>query len=169
MEITQQRIKEALSYDPVKGVFRWINCSKHHKSKNGHVAGCRVSSRGKTYRVIKIDGRAYKAGFLAWVYMKGEHPKGVIDHINGNSTDDRFCNLRDATYQQNSQNTKYRPLQGIRKMKSGNYQARIRVSDKHISLGSFKSREDAHAAYVKARLKYHDCPAFLGSLGERWR
>jgi hypothetical protein len=36
--------------------------------------------------------------------MTGKMPSGIIDHINGNSLDDRWMNIRDTTYAINAQN-----------------------------------------------------------------
>jgi hypothetical protein len=51
-----------------------------------------------------IDGHTYKLSRLAWLYMTSEWPRGEIDHANRDPTDDRFCNLREATNRQNQAN-----------------------------------------------------------------
>jgi hypothetical protein len=41
---------------------------------------------------------------LAWYLHTGEQPPEVIDHINGNGFDNRWCNLRAATTSTNQMN-----------------------------------------------------------------
>ena len=48
-------------------------------------------------RLIRIDGRLYFAGRLAWLYMKGTWPKQRINCINGDRSDIRWANLREMT------------------------------------------------------------------------
>lgn len=79
-------------------------------------------------------------------------PKGkVVDYINGDSLDNRRCNLRIATIGQNSQNSskqlnrqsKYKGVCGKRKI----WRANIACNKKKYSLGSFKSEIHAAMAY----------------------
>ena len=79
----------------------------------------------------------------------------TIDHINGNSLDDRAINLREATITQNAWNHKGRskssglPM-GIRKL-GEKYQARIAVNKKTIYLGMHATAEAALSVYLQAR------------------
>jgi hypothetical protein len=89
-------------------------------------------------------------------------PKGMlIDHINGNTLDNRKCNLRICTHQQNMKNQKRRKnntsgYKGVSFDKRDKvYRAHISLNMKRIYLGSFKSPEDAYAAYCEASKKYH--------------
>lgn len=82
-----------------------------------------------------------------------------IDHINGNGLDNRKCNLRLATKSQNAMNHKLRKdnstgFTGVRKLRSGNYSARIKVGGKEINLGTFSNIEDAIKTREEAEIKY---------------
>ena len=98
-EITQLRLKELFSYDESSGIFTRI---LGHKNgiKAGSVAGCTQKHR-KPYLVIRIDRKLYLCHRLAWLYVHGVFPVGVIDHINGDGFDNRIANLRDVTNEQN--------------------------------------------------------------------
>lgn len=98
MELTQDRLKELLEYNPETGIFR------RKTSYGAHVAGNRagtICSNG--YRAITIANQAYKEHRLAFLYILGYIPKS-IDHINTDRADNRWINLREATYKENKQN-----------------------------------------------------------------
>lgn len=105
------------------------------------------------------------------VYMHRQimkYPKKAIDHINRNGLDNRKINLREASRSENGQNC------GPRKRKHGKYkgtekagnrwQARIRVNWKRISLGMFKTEEEAALAYNRAALKFFGDSAFINNI-----
>lgn len=88
-------------------------------------------------------------------------PDGVeVDHINGNTLDNRRENLRLATHQQNSWNQKKRT--GSRSAFKGvcwhgqnsKWRARIKVSGKEIALGCYASEVEAAKAYNAAAIKH---------------
>lgn len=98
--ITQEQLKLILNYDPETGEFNWL-VKPRNRASIGGVAG---HLRKNGYREISIKGKKYYAHRLAWLYMTGSWPKEHIDHINGNPSDNRFCNLREATRSQNMHN-----------------------------------------------------------------
>lgn len=84
----------------------------------------------------------------------------MIDHINRNTLDNRKCNLRYATYSQNSINRKlqknntsgYRGVHWFKITKK--WKAKITCNKKRIYLGYYKSKIEAAKAYNKAAKKY---------------
>ena len=154
----QQYLKSKLLYAPNKGVFYWIDPPMNHSNLLGEEAGA-IRNGVKKYYVIQIDGSKYSRGRLAFLYMTGRWPQDCIDHINGNSLDDRWLNLREATITQNAWNHKGRTKKsdlpmGVRVNSSGTYSARIGFNKKQIQIGTFETLEKAHHAYLKAREKY---------------
>lgn len=87
---------------------------------------------------------------------KGE----IVDHINGDTLDNRKENLRIATPQQNKFNSKKvyasSGFRGVQKTNDhcNRWRARIKVNKKWINLGSFESAEEASAAYQIANKKF---------------
>lgn len=131
-----------------------------NKSYAGRAAGCKVKPRrtGSTYIEFKIGNKVIRSHRVVWEMHNGEIPEGFeIDHISGDSTDNRIENLRLVTSRENSMNGRIRSDNktghcGVSIIKStGRYRATIKVNGKNIHIGVFGSMEDA----VKAR-KYSE-------------
>ena len=144
---TRERISELFYYQPETGVF-W---SRKWDRRAGY-AGV------KGYRQITIDGFRYMEHRLAWFLVHGTWPLEQIDHINQDKGDNRIANLRAATQSQNRANSKVpvtsiSGIKGVGKTRYSTWKARIRVEGKLIDLGSFKTVEEASAAYWTAAQK----------------
>ena len=161
-ELTQARLHEILSYNKETGDFIWKSASKYHNQLNGKLAGTIRISRGKHYRWIKIDNRAYSAHRLAWFYCCGKWPN-IIDHKHGNTLDNRITNLNNVNILMNNQNHKTKIKSnglptGVRNSASGRFQARIKANGKTIYIGAYDTIQEAKDAYGSARKKLHYCP-----------
>lgn len=107
-ELTQEELKAQLKYDPETGMFVRVS-AKTKGAKIGDIAGYdRPSAGGKRYTVIKICGRAYMASRLAWLYMNGRWPENIVDHKDGDGTNNKYSNLRDVTSHENCKNRRKR-------------------------------------------------------------
>ena len=89
--------------------------------------------------------------------MTGEWGRPAIDHRDGNSTNNRWSNLRRATPSQNNANRR-RPRHNTSGYKGvyfrwGFWRACIKRNGRRIYLGVFATPEEAHAAYVAAARK----------------
>jgi hypothetical protein len=76
----------------------------------------------------------------------------IIDHINGNRSDNRLSNLRKSDTSLNGHNkTKQNGLTskyiGVCRAKSGKYTSAIRKGTDRYHLGTFKTEEEAALAY----------------------
>lgn len=84
----------------------------------------------------------------------------VVDHINGDTLDNRKDNLRYATVAQNAQNQKIAKdnksgYKGVYLHKAtGRYNAQITINKKQMSLGYFKDPIEAAKAYDKAAITH---------------
>ena len=78
-------------------------CQVWNTKNAGRVAGS-IDANG--YVVLTVAGKMHKAHRLAFLLVTGEMPKGQVDHINGNRSDNRWDNLRDVPKLTNALNQK---------------------------------------------------------------
>lgn len=156
-DLTAQRLREVLHYDPETGLFTALYSSSWDRQA-GQPVGCLSMPNG--YVLIWLDRRSYRAHRLAWLYMTGEWPTDVIDHINGVKHDNRFVNLRDVPREVNMQNIRRANRNSSHGVlgayaKGSRWVAAITVKGKTLTIGSFATIDEAHAAYLAAKRKHH--------------
>lgn len=155
-ELTAERLRELIEYDPETGAFTWAARSRPGV-RVGDPCG-RISHHG--YHEIGVEYSLRRANRLAWLYMTGEWPDGDVDHINRDKADNRWCNLRLATRSQNSSNVD--PAR--RRNTSGfigvtfdkardKWRAQIRIDGRKVNLGRFSDPVEAAKAHDDAARK----------------
>ena len=115
---------------------------------------------GHRSRHVKLDEKVYAAHRLAWLYMTGAWPTAQIDHVDQDSLNNRWKNLREVSC---SENQKNRPIprnntSGVvgvvwykRKSK---WNAQIAVAGRYINGGLFTFFDDAVAKRKELEKKY---------------
>lgn len=112
--------------------------------------------------VVSVDRKLYKEHRLIWMYHYGQFPNNNIDHINCIKDDNRIENLRDVTKSQNKQNSLiYKNnkcgVKGVWLHKqTKKWCASIFINGKNKHIGSYKSLEEAEAAYKAAKKILHE-------------
>ncbi len=136
-----------------------IHNSKFGGKEAGSIFKC---SKGTGFRRgISIQGYGKLLTSRIVFFMTAGNPDpGLrqIDHIDGNSLNDAATNLRIATNQMNNANVgrkvymgRERHLpKGVYPNGVGKWQAKIKVNYKTYCLGTYKSPEEASAAYGRA-------------------
>lgn len=154
--ITQERLKEVLHYNPATGIF--INkMYRGNKAVKGSVAG---SIDPKGYIKICVDKKIYLAHRLVFLYMEGYLPENDVDHVNRKSNDNRWGNLRHVNRTCNMRNSKLSSnntssVSGVSYCKKrGKWVAHISNDSKAIGLGHFKNFNDAVLARWNGEIKY---------------
>lgn len=166
----QEILRELLHYDPATGKLRWLRRDRRWfgddrtffawNKRLANQPAMTALSHG--YPHGSIGGENFPAHRVIWKWMTGEEPN-IIDHINGDRGDNRWANLRSTTRSGNQRN--------LRMMKnntsgrcgvsfhrqSNSWHAYIRAAGKRLSLGNYRTFEEAVSVRSRAEidLGYH--------------
>lgn len=119
-------------------------------------AGDRITgTNGLGYVQVMVDRQPMTAHRIVWAMVHGSWPNGHIDHINGDTADNRPENLREATHAENLQNrglprNNTLGVKGVGVTANGKYVARVRAFNKTHHIGTFSSLAEAAKAYEEA-------------------
>jgi len=156
--LTQEHALELFNYEPDSGLLVWkIAHGIHGRTPAGTVAGTR-GQRGVL--IVRVGGKNYLVHRVIWLIVKGAWPKKGIDHKDLDPGNNKWDNLRECTQSQNSTNCRAKRQNkfGIKgaywSERDKSWSSKITVKRQLINLGTFKTAEDAHAAYMRAALKY---------------
>ena len=109
------------------------------------------------YSAVHINGKE----IAVHRYLIDANPEDVVDHINRNKRDNRICNLRAVDKSINAFNCGLRATNtsgktGVWVRKDTNkWSAEMKKNGKRITLGSFKTKEEAISAREKGEMKYY--------------
>ena len=156
-DITLSRIRDALHYNPETGALTWVKPSGR-RVRPGTEAG---NDRPDGYREVRVCGQRFLVHRLIWLMHYGVMPVDQIDHINGNRSDNRICNLREADVSRNSMNSKRRSdnssgIKGVSFDKSrSKWAAYININGRRKAIGRFDSKKLAGATVSAYRKELH--------------
>lgn len=157
-------LRKLVSYDCDTGIIKWLprqELSRLDKMWNTQRAAKPINSiSSEGYIRLTVGQRSLYAHRVAFALYHEKWPSGVIDHINGNRTDNRIANLRDVTRCDNVRNcrlsaTNKSGFTGVRFIEKRNkWRSEIRVFDKRYFLGEFLAFDDAVSARKLANKKF---------------
>ena len=98
-------LNECVEYNPGTGELKWRprSCKSFNTKHAGRPAFNQTDDQG--YKVGRMGKVNYKAHRVAWAIHHGEWPNGLIDHVNGNRSDNRLVNLRVVDDAANARNS----------------------------------------------------------------
>lgn len=171
---TQEQLKGLFDYNPETGCLLWrsrdISWFVDERAMKiwntryaGKVAG-RHSQRISGYKIwiLRLEGRGYLAHRVVWKYMTGEEPPKSIDHIDHDTSNNRWSNLQDGS--DNSRNLSLSQYSesgyvGVSRTKCGTqWRARGYDNKKEYFLGAFDDVHEAGKVAKEWRLAhgYHE-------------
>jgi len=159
----QEKLKSILYYDPKTGGFTHISRSRIGQ-RAGYIA-CANLRKPTPYKLRRIyfDGKNHAAARLAYLYMMGkfpDYPCEQMDHINHDSIDNRWKNLRCVTQSINGRNrtlsiNNISGFTGVSLCKHNKkWMAHIRINKIFLNLGYFYDKQKAVNARKFAEKKY---------------
>ncbi len=151
-------LREIFRYEDGKLFWKISPCNN---TKIGTEAG--MTRRKLGYKRVYIKDKEYLQHRVIWALLKGYWPKDYLDHIDGDPSNNRIENLREATNSENMRNqyihrTGHRngkPI-GVYYRKSKNHWRAVapkrflnRNENKGKEIGIYKTMEEAKNAVVE--------------------
>ena len=150
MDIESQ-LSVVLRYEPETGFLFWTD--KAHKSVKNKKAG---TPNHLGYIIVLFKNKPYKAHRIAWLLTHGSWPSQMIDHIDGNTSNNALSNLRDVDNKTNQCNRhKARAdsksgLMGASPFRN-KWKAQIKRNGIIKYLGLYDTALEAHTAYQQEK------------------
>ena len=158
-EVTIEMLREMIDYNPKTGDMVWKE--RQGRARARAIAGQPVGCPRPPYRTVNIYRNKLYVHRIAFALTHGRWPEPFCDHINGDPSDNRACNLREATHLESAHN-----IRGHKSSRSGvkgvhwhpkNERWCVRVSDNRRNryFGSFDTIDEAAAVARSVREKLH--------------
>lgn len=151
MKPTKEELLKHFHYDREKGFLIWKYhwCYRTSQRIKGKLAG---RKNKKYYLQIGFKHKSYMVHKIIYFLETGKNPE-MIDHIDGNRSNNKFSNLREVNNRKNQHNT-YRHRQGklvgctyVKKVSK--WKAQIKQNKKVKGLGYFNTELEAHQRYMR--------------------
>lgn len=155
MTLEQELLHELFDYKD--GLLISKVSKARNKIKKGDVIGCLMKNG---YLKTRIGQKEYLVHRIIFLMHHGWLPE-YVDHKDGNPLNNCIENLRPATNQQNSFNSKTSKantsgVKGVSWSKARNkWEAKITMDGKTVHLGRFADIQDAEKAVRLYRTKHH--------------
>lgn len=154
--ITQEELQSQLDYNKDTGIFTW-KVRNSNRVKIGDIAG---NKHNRGYIELKVFGERHLAHRLAWLYCYGNIPT-MIDHIDGDRSNNRISNLREVSHAENMYNSKVRSdnKSGIRcvswNKRNNKWEVRVKVDGKLKNYGYYADIDEATKVAELVRKTHH--------------
>ena len=120
-----------------------------------------ANGNGYAVRNERYEPKKYRKQYLHRAVMNAK-PGEIVDHINGDTLDNRKENLRICDLKGNAQNSRGIPNRMYSQYKGVSFDkrrrkfvAQIGVEGKNVALGGFDNEVDAALAYNRAAVEYY--------------
>jgi HNH endonuclease/AP2 domain len=160
-------IKERVSIKRLHELFEYDTETGFLIRKKGGRRGVLIKASKIRRKKIYIDGNEYSMHTVCFAHYNKYWAPVLVDHKDGDISNTKPDNLREATHTQNQQNiirSNPHGYKGVtwRNRKKKPWLSKIRIDGVRINLGSFATAYEAAVAYENACIKYHGEFANLG-------
>lgn len=106
----KEEIISRLNYNPETGSLTWAerDCAFFDKSRVGEEVGCSWNQNGYVQKTLQLEIKGRRVNLvvarLCWLVHTGDWPKYTVDHIDRDSLNNKWSNLRDVTQKVNNSN-----------------------------------------------------------------
>jgi hypothetical protein len=150
-----------ISQERLKYLFEYRDGELFHRVSRGtKKAGSKAGTLKPDSRIhVCVDKKLYLLHRVIFAMHNGFWPE-MVDHIDGNWSNNKIENLRAATHAQNAWNAKSRKdnvvgIKNITYRKDGMYHIRIQANKTRVYLGAYQNVGDAQRAAINARNNLH--------------
>jgi hypothetical protein len=160
VKLNFQLADKFLKYNNKTGLLFW----KIKRGQKG-VPGREAGTISDGYKIVTLFGIRYQASRVIWLLRTKNFPKGKIDHIDRNRSNNKFENLRDTTIAINNKNKSLSKnntsgINGVYWRKDrGMWSAMIRSEGRLIYLGLFSSIKKAAEARKNSNRRFNFHPS----------
>jgi hypothetical protein len=114
-DITPEILRQLLRYEEETGKLFWLPRGQEWFADGRQCAAWNTrwankqaftNVKGNGYLSGNILGMSFYAHRVGWAIATGEWPRHEVDHLNGQRSDNRLENLRDASPKENQRNQK---------------------------------------------------------------
>jgi HNH endonuclease len=156
-KLSVRTLREFFNYDLDEGILywkprarKWFKSDRDWKAWNTLYSNKAANHRQSSgYISVRILGKAYRVHRVVMAMSNARWPK-LVDHMDGNKSNNRLSNLREATHSINLRNSKFyiNNSSGYKGVSPKGNKWRVKIGS--ILLGEFSRKEDAIAARKKA-------------------
>jgi hypothetical protein len=166
-------LRQLLRYEPDTGKLFWLPrpVSMFEDGAQGARQNCAAWNGRYAWKeamtAVKSDGYKHGALFyhyipahrVIWALQTGQWPSGLIDHADGDKMNNRWENLRSASYAENGWNRGASSqnrggVKGVRRA-GKKWTAQMTINGTTMHLGTFACRTAAAYAYAVASRRHH--------------
>lgn len=166
--LTAETVRRLLRYEASTGRLFWLHrprelcvSEQYYNAWNTRNADKEAFTTcgGSGYHTGAIFGKRYQAHRVVWALMTGAWPIALIDHINGDRSDNRFENLQVVSEAENARNQRRRSdnTSGITGVffntQKRKWQAQITLNGRNHRLGFFANIDEAALARKAASIR----------------
>ena len=171
-DVSAEELRSFFAYNPETGVVT-NRVTRGPRALAGVPVSRTINNGwGHTYYQTCFFRKRILIHRLIWKLQTGGWPAGIVDHVNGNGLDNRWCNLRDVTLSTNAANLTKLPdrntsgVQGVDFHKlSGRWRARLTHQRRGVLLSYHDTKREAVVARRLAEQQYFPEVSFRHSIG----